>query len=72
MAEKGVADVEFVALVYLTLYQVLGAAGETDRAEAALRAGQAMTRAQADQIADAAVRQMFLEHGPYIQQLLSA
>ncbi|MCB9143333.1 MAG: tetratricopeptide repeat protein [Anaerolineales bacterium] len=72
LAEKGMADVEFPALVYLTMYRVLRAAGETERAEAALVEGQAMIRAQAGQIADAAVRQMFLDHGPYIHQLLSA
>ena len=42
LAEKGLADVEFAALIYLTLYQVLRAAGETDRADAALNEGQAI------------------------------
>lgn len=77
LAEKGVAGVEFPALVYVTLYQVLTAASPNDaaaaaRAAAILHEGQAIVGAQADKLADPAMRLLYLEYGPYNRQLLSA
>lgn len=77
LTEEGIASVEFVALVYLTIYQVLHAAGRSDagaarRAAQALSEGQALLRRQADAIADAALRQSFLVSGPYNRRLLEA
>lgn len=73
---KGIG-VEFPALVYLTLFQVLSAAGRSDaaaskRAADALRLGQALIQAQAAAIGDPVLRQSFLDRGPYNRQLLAA
>ncbi|MCB0201661.1 MAG: tetratricopeptide repeat protein [Anaerolineae bacterium] len=77
LAEKGVAGVEFPALAYLTVFQVLNEVGQHDagaatRAETILHEGQAIVRAQADKLDDPAMRSMYLQYGPYNRQLLSA
>ncbi|MEZ4767291.1 MAG: hypothetical protein R2844_02565 [Caldilineales bacterium] len=77
LADKGAAGVEFPALAYVTVYQVLAAAGQRDailasRAATILHEGQAIVSAQAAKLDDPAMRMMYLEYGPYNRQLLSA
>ena len=77
LAEKGAAGVEFPALTYVTVFQVLTEAGQDDasaaaRATAILQEGQALVREQASKLDDPAMQLMYLEYGPYNRQLLSA
>ena len=71
-AERGVDGTEFPAWVYLTCWQVLRAAGETERAQQVLEAGQMLVLERAGQIADIELRQSFLQQVPFNRDLLAA
>jgi class 3 adenylate cyclase/tetratricopeptide (TPR) repeat protein len=61
LEECGGEGPEFPQRDYFICYQVLAAAGQTERAQAALQSANDLVMARADKIADPALRQSFLE-----------
>ncbi len=72
LISRGANGVEFPALAYLTVYQILAATGDSDAATDALHRGHAYLIERSARISDPRLRETFLHAAPHHRALLAA